>query len=156
MLVDRIMTRSVVTTEPTRSIQSAAHLMHEGRFRHLPVVRNGRIVGIISDRDVASRQQGLVGDIMHAAVISVRPETPIEIAAQLRHDNKIGALPVVDQRGDALVGIVSQTDLFGILGRLLGGDTPSSRLELRLHDLPPQLAQIAEVAQRRNISITSW
>ena len=70
-------------------------------------------------------------------------------------DNKIGALPVVDQARDALVGIVSQTDLFEVLARLLGGDGPSGRLEVRLEDLPRQLALVAAIAQRRQVSITS-
>lgn len=155
MLVSSIMTGSVITAEPTHSIQSAARLMHEGRFRHLPLARNGRVVGIISDRDIAARQHGTIGDIMHADVISVSPDTPVEVAAQLMLDNKIGALPVVDRATETLVGIVSQTDLFGVLARLLGGDAPNSRLELRLDDLPRQMAEIADIALRRQIHIIS-
>jgi CBS domain-containing protein len=56
MLVKAIMTRSVITTEAAHSIESAAHLMREGRFRHLPVVHHGHMVGIISDRDIVDRQ----------------------------------------------------------------------------------------------------
>ncbi|MBV8715900.1 MAG: CBS domain-containing protein [Chloroflexi bacterium] len=156
MLVESIMTRQVVTTEPRRTIQSAAQLMREGRFRHLPVVTNGALTGIISDRDVAARLDGAVSDIMHREVVSISPDTPVEVAAQLMLDNKIGALPVVDPTNEMLVGIVSQTDLFGVLAGLLGGGrAPSSRLELHLQDLPRQLAQLADIAQRRHITITS-
>jgi acetoin utilization protein AcuB len=155
MLVDSVMTRSVVTTEPSRPLHAAAHLMRGGRFRHLPVVREGRLIGIISDRDVQPRESRTVGEVMHAPVVTVTPDTPIEVAASLLIDNKIGALPVVEDGTDALVGIVSQTDLFGALARLLGGDGPNTRLELRLDDLPHQLAIIANLASERKVSIIS-
>ena len=155
MLVDSVMTRSVVTTEPSRTLHAAAHLMRAGRFRHLPVVRGGRLIGIISDRDVQLETSRSVGDVMHAPVVTVTPDTPIEVAASLLIDNKIGALPVVDDGTDALVGIVSQTDLFGALARLLGGDGPNTRLELRLDDLPHQLAVIANLARERQVNIIS-
>jgi len=51
MLVDSVMSRSVVTAEPTRSVQSAARLMRQGRFRHLPVLVRGHLVAMVSDRD---------------------------------------------------------------------------------------------------------
>jgi acetoin utilization protein AcuB len=155
MLVDSVMTRSVVTTEPSRALHAAAHLMHAGRFRHLPVVRGGRLIGIISDRDVQVQTSRSVAEVMHAPVVTVTPDTPIEVAASLLIDNKIGALPVVDDGTDALVGIVSQTDLFGALARLLGGDGPNTRLELRLDDLPHQLAVIANLARERQVTIIS-
>jgi acetoin utilization protein AcuB len=155
MLVESVMTRSVVTVEPTCSVDSAARLMHQGRFRHLPVVRDGRLIGILSDRDVAAHTDGTVGEVMHTHVISVSPETPVEVAARLLSDNKIGALPVLDPSTDRLVGIVSQTDLVAILARLLGGDGPSTRLELQLVDLPAQLALVASLAQHHHLHITS-
>jgi acetoin utilization protein AcuB len=58
MLVESVMTRAVVTTEFSRSVQSAARLMRDGHFRHLPVVSCGRLVGIVSDRDVAAGGEG--------------------------------------------------------------------------------------------------
>lgn len=149
------MTRSVVTVEPDSSMQSAARLMREGRFRHLPVVRNARLIGILSDREAALCREGSVSDAMHTEVIVVSPDTPIELAASLLIDNKIGALPVVDPLTDNLVGIVSQTDLFAILARLLGGGSPCTRLELQLDDLPRQLALVASLAQAHHVTIDS-
>jgi acetoin utilization protein AcuB len=155
MLVASVMTRPVVTTEPLCSVEVAARLMHDGRFRHLPVTSSGHLVGIMSDRDVRGRECCTVGEVMHTQVIVVSPETPIEVAASLMLDNKIGALPVLDNGTNALVGVVSQTDLFAILARVLGGDSPSTRLELRLEDVPYQLAQVATLAHQRRIPITS-
>ena len=155
MLVDSVMTRSVVTTEPSRSLHSAAGTMQAGRFRHLPVVQDGRLLGIVSDRDLNGHQSSTVADVMHSSVITVSPDTPVDVAARLMLENKIGALPVVDPGTDRLVGIVSQTDLFTVLVRLLRGDGPSTRLELELEDLPRQLADVAMAAHNRHISIAS-
>jgi acetoin utilization protein AcuB len=155
MLVQAIMTVELVTTDPSRSVESALRLMHEGRFRHLPVVQNGRLVGIISDRDVNSTALRTVGEVMHGDVITVTPDTPIDVAARLMLDNKLGALPVVHSAQGDLAGIVTQSDLFAVLARLLGGEGPSTRLELRLNNLAVQLAQVARLAVEHHVSISS-
>jgi acetoin utilization protein AcuB len=155
MLVESVMTRSVVTTEPHASARSAEAQMREGRFRHLPVVAHGRVVGIVSDRDVMGRDRQRIGEVMRAPVISVTPDTAVEVAAHLMSENKIGALPVLGTGAAQLLGIVSQTDLFDILALLLGGDGPSTRLELRLVDLPRQLAQLTALAYEVGVPITS-
>jgi acetoin utilization protein AcuB len=156
MLIDSVMTRSVVTTEPSRSCQSAARHMREGRFRHLPVVSHGHLVGMVSDRDVTGlRQHCTIGEVMRTDVISVPPDTPIEVAARLMLDNKIGALPVIEYGSDALAGIVTQSDLFEVLVRLLGGSGPSTRMEVHVSDLPRQLAEIKRLACEHHVPITS-
>jgi acetoin utilization protein AcuB len=150
------MTRTVITTEPSRTLQSAARSMREGRFRHLPVVSRGRLVGIISDRDVVAQREGqTVREVMHENVISVTPDTPIDMAAELMLDNKIGALPVVERGGGAVAGIVTQSDLFEVLARTLGGDRPSTRLALRLTDLAGELAMVTTLAHERRVRIES-
>jgi acetoin utilization protein AcuB len=155
VLVEQVMTRKVVTIEPTASVPSATALLHAGQFRHLPVAVDGRLVGIVSDRDLAHAEERQVGEVMHSPVVTVSVATPIEVAASLLAENKIGALPVVDGSTGELVGIVSQTDLFVVLARLLRGDGPSTRLELCLTDLPRQLAVIAAAADRQQVGITS-
>jgi len=156
MLVESVMTRAVVTTEPSRSVRSAALRMREGRFRHLPVLLRDRLVGIVSDRDVTASAEGAtVGEVMRADVICVAPDTPIEVAAQLMLDNQIGALPVVENGSSTPAGIVTQSDLFAVLARLLGGEGPSTRLEVCLNDPPRQLARITALACDRQVPITS-
>jgi acetoin utilization protein AcuB len=155
MLVETVMTRSVVTTDPRRSLESVARLMREGRFRHVPVLEFGRVVGMLSDRDVAHERTRRIGEAMRRDPIMVTSATPIEIAAGLMLDNKIGALPVVEDGSDTLVGIITQSDLFAVLGRLLGGDCPNTRLELRLHDLAGELAQVTRLAHERHVPISS-
>ncbi|SRR6266566_42048 len=156
MLVDSVMSRPAVTIEPHRSARAAAQLMRERRFRHLPVVRDGYLVGIVSNRDVVGRGETTVGDAMRNDVISVSPSTPIEVAAGLMLDNKIGALPVIADGIDRRpIGIVTQSDLFAVLARLLGSDAPSTCLELRLDDLSRRLAQVATLAYQCGVTIVS-
>ena len=156
MLVDSVMSRSVVTTEPAHSVESAARLMRESRFRHLPVLVHGHLVAMVSDRDVMSTgEHQTIREVMHTDVISIAPDTPVEVAAQLRLENKLGALPVVENGRDELAGIVTQSDLFEVLVRLLGGYGPSTRLEVRVTDLPRQLAAIARLACEHHAPITS-
>ena len=156
MLVESVMTRAVVTTEPSRSVHSAALRMREGRFRHLPVLLRDRLVGIVSDRDVTvGHEHRTVGEVMRTDVICVAPDTPIEIAARLMLDNQIGALPVVANGSSIPAGIVTQSDLFAVLARLLGGEGPSTRLEVRLNDPPRELAEMTALANDRHVPITS-
>jgi acetoin utilization protein AcuB len=129
--------------------------MHERRFRHLPVVHNEHLVGIVSDRDVVGREGCSVADVMHHDVLTVTPDTPIEVAAALMLDNRIGALPVVAEGAQAIHGIVTQSDLFEVLVGLLGADGPSTRLELHLDDLSRQLSQTAALAAQFTIPIVS-
>jgi acetoin utilization protein AcuB len=156
MLVESVMTRGVITTEFSRSVQSAARLMHDGHFRHLPVVSCGRLVGIVSDRDLtAGRERRTVGEVMRTDIICVAPDTPIEVAARLMLENKIGALPVVENGKHEPSGIVTQSDLFAVLARLLGGEGPSTRLELCLSDPNRQLSEVTALAYERHVPITS-
>jgi acetoin utilization protein AcuB len=149
------MTRSVVTIEPHRSPRSALLLMRTRHFRHLPVVAGGRLVGIVSDRDVAGAESGTVGDAMRRDVVTVTADTPVEVAARLMLDNKIGALPVLGAGRAELVGIVSESDLFRALAQLLEGDVPNTRIVLYLDDLSAQLARVATLAYERHVPITS-
>lgn len=154
MLVSAVMSRPVVTLEARREVRAAAELMRARRFRHLPIVERGRLVGIISDREADPDDRRPLAEVMHRQVITADERMPVEEAATLMLENKIGCLPVLDARGE-LVGIVTESDLFGLLARLLGGSVPSTRLELVLDDLPRQLAAIASLAHRHGLAISS-
>jgi acetoin utilization protein AcuB len=141
MFVKQVMTSPVTTVESLHFIAYADDLLREGRFRHLPVVRDGILVGIVSDRDVTlSRRTGgvrallTVESIMQQHVVTVTAETTVEEASRLMVVNKIGALPVMDD--GRLVGIVSQMDLLRTLTRLLGVTESSTPLRLELTEPP--------------------
>jgi acetoin utilization protein AcuB len=118
MFVRQIMTRRVVTVSPDTTLAEARRLLDEHRFRHLPVLVNGRLVGIISDRDLrsaagANGRQTAVGGLMTPKPFTVSSDTRVEEAARLMLDCRIGGLPVVD--GHELVGIVTGDDLLRAL-----------------------------------------
>jgi acetoin utilization protein AcuB len=124
------MTREVITISPKEGVMVAKHILDEKRIRHLPVVSDGKLVGIITDRDIRrnlpSPVPGLeihemsylldklqVQMVMTREVISVTPQTSIEAAANLLVAHKIGGLPVLD--GERLVGIITEIDLLKAL-----------------------------------------
>jgi acetoin utilization protein AcuB len=154
MLLVSIMTRQVVTVAPEEPARTAVRRMEEGGFRHIPVVRDGRLAGIVSDRDLQGASAATVGQVMRSDVVTAAEDTPVEVAASLMAERKIGCLPVVDP-ARSVVGIVSQTDLFLALARILGGGTPSTRLQLILHDPASDLAFVTAQARDRGVRIVT-
>ncbi|HEY3154091.1 MAG TPA: CBS domain-containing protein [Candidatus Binatia bacterium] len=125
-LVREIMMGSPVTLKPDDTLDLANDIISLGRIRHIPVVENHELIGIISERDLigaaASRIFGLkqksksallkgvlIKDIMKKHVVTMAPDTPIKDAAHLMADKKIGCVPVVES--GALVGLVTTTDV---------------------------------------------
>jgi acetoin utilization protein AcuB len=128
MRVRELMSTGVTTIEAGASCQKAVERMFQHKVRHLPVIGDdGELVGIVTDRDLRHHlfARGLfehddrrvddllgtipVSDIMSSPVISVAPDEPVEIAARLMLEDKIGSLPVVE--GGRPVGIITETDL---------------------------------------------
>jgi CBS domain-containing protein/nucleotide-binding universal stress UspA family protein len=126
MLVREWMTTVPVTVRPDAPVAEAQHLMRHRRIRHLPVVEGGRLVGIITDRDVRTTLPSpatslavgeirylldrlLVERVMTRSVITIGPDAPIADAVGLVLAHRIGALPVMED--DRLVGIITETDL---------------------------------------------
>jgi|SoiMethySBSTD1v2_1073268.scaffolds.fasta_scaffold522291_2 acetoin utilization protein AcuB len=157
MLVRSRMTADVVTTSPATTIAEALALTRKHRIRHLPIVADERLVGLVTDRDLRlamppnwADQQGnelrdalrnkTVGEFMVTNIVTTAPEAPIEQAARLLYEHKIGCLPVMS--GDNLVGILTETDVLRSFVELFGGGQPSSRLEIRLTNRPGELARV--------------
>lgn len=134
MLVKDFMTGEVTSLQETDTLLDAAMVFVRSSFRHLPVLRGKKVVGIITERDVKQFAPSLLSrttaeeynQIMETTPISrvmtknpttVRPEQPIFDAAQILHNRRVGCLPVV--KNDELVGIVTTTDLLGLLIRMM-------------------------------------
>jgi acetoin utilization protein AcuB len=160
------MTREIVTLSPDETAATALALCQERRIRHLPVLKGGRLVGIVSDRDLrsstpalgdparaAALQEVLVEDVMAREVVSVHPDDPIEQAANTMREARIGCLPVLD--GDELVGIVTASDVMDALVYLVGAHEPGSRMEVAIPDRPGTLAGAAGVFGMCGINIES-
>jgi CBS domain-containing protein len=112
------MTASPATCEPSTTLRLVARLMSDHDCAAIPVTESGRLVGIITDRDIVVRGVGLredapfleTRDFMSSPVIAIGPDEPIERAVELLTENVIHHLPVIDEKG-MLVGILAQSDL---------------------------------------------
>ena len=160
MLVYERMSRHPITVTPDVPIDEALKLMRESKVRRLPVVDKKdkhKLVGIVSEKDLlyASPSPATslsiyelhylvskikVADVMTKDVITVGEYTPLEEAARIMVDHKIGGLPVV--RNGTLVGIITETDLFKIFLELLGAREAGVRLTMLVPEQPGILATI--------------
>ncbi|HZA83876.1 MAG TPA: CBS and ACT domain-containing protein [Actinomycetes bacterium] len=150
MLVADAMTPEPATVPPEATVAAALAVMRRGRFRHLPVVAGGELVGVVAHSDleaspdappeVAESLAGRpVAELMSQDPVTVWAEEPVEVAARLLREHAIGCLPVLAD--DRLAGIITESDLFSVLLALLGGDEPSSRITLVLPDVPGALGR---------------
>lgn len=158
MLVQERMTANPVTIGPEASFEDALGLIREKKIRRLPVVdKNGDLVGIIVEKDLlyASPSPATslsvfevhyllsklkVKDVMTKRVITVGEDCPLEEAARIMVDHKIGSLPIV--RGKQVVGIVTETDVFRAMADALGGRASGVRVSMRVPDIKGELALI--------------
>lgn len=165
MLVGERMTHPVVHVSPDVAIQDALQLMKKENIRRMPVVKNGKLVGIVSDKDLlnASPSQATslsvwelnyllskitVSEVMTESVIVVTEGTPIEEAARIMADNKIGGLPVV--QGGNVVGIITETDIFRLMLELTGAREAGLRATFLLTDKPGELAKVTNAVAESN------
>jgi acetoin utilization protein AcuB len=171
MLVGERMTRNPVTITEDTSIDDALHLMRERKVRRFPILdKAGHLVGIVSDKDLLHAAPSpastlsvyemhyllaklTVKKVMSSPVITVSPDMPLEDAARIMADNKIGGLPVLD--GDELVGIITETDIFKILLELMGGRTSGLRVTVSLPDRRGNLAKLTQALADRGANIIS-
>ncbi|HEY7602275.1 MAG TPA: CBS and ACT domain-containing protein [Methylomirabilota bacterium] len=159
LTVRDVMVTGPVTVRPHETARHAYRLMRDHRFRHLPVVEDGQLVGILSDRDLRpvllspTLARARVGELMSEDLTTVGPDALVEEAASLLVVKKIGCLPVVaDGR---LVGIVTETDLLGVLVELLGLLTQSTRLDVAVAGGPDAYERIVEIIRAHDGRIIS-
>jgi acetoin utilization protein AcuB len=165
--------RNPITISPEASFFDARNLIHEKGIRHLPVIdKNNHLVGIVTDSDIREAAPSdatllsvqelnyLLGKLKVSAfmtpkqkLITITPDTLIEEAVQLMHDNKIGCLPVLEK--EKLYGIFTETDALGHLVDIFGFKQTGTRLTLALEDKPGTMLGILEVFKKYNINIIS-
>jgi acetoin utilization protein AcuB len=165
--------KNPITTSPEASFYEARNLIHEKGVRHLPVVdKNNMLVGIVTDRDIREAAPSdatllsvqelnyLLGKLKVSSfmtpkekLLTITPDTLIEEAIQLMHDNKIGCLPVVE--GGKLYGIFTETDALDHLVDIFGFKQKGTRLTLALEDKPGTMLGILEVFKRHNVNVIS-
>jgi acetoin utilization protein AcuB len=163
------MTPNVHSASPDTTIAEALKVTRSERIRHLPVLQDGQLVGLVTGRDLrlamppiwAEEHDELleqlntrrVREVMVTDIITTTATTPIEEAAKLMYANRVGCLPVLD--GEKLVGIVTETDMLRALVELFGAKQPSSRLEVHMPNKPGELARVVRlVGIEHRINIT--
>ncbi len=161
MLVRERMTRNPVLCAPDLSVNEAFDLMKKEHIRRIPVVdKSGKLMGIVSDKDLLRVSPSpattlsafeipyllskvKVNDVMTRKVVTVAEDTPIEDAARIMVDNKIGGLPVVNDSA-AVVGIITETDIFKTFLELLGARKPGVRITMYVKDRRGELARMSK------------
>jgi len=174
MLVKNWMSKTVITADVNDSMNTAMDLLKEHAIGMLPVMKNGKLVGIVTDRDLkrssASDATTLeihellfliskikVKDIMTKDPITVPFDFTVEEAAEVFLKNKISGAPVVDNRGQ-LVGAITKGDLFRVLISLTGVGKRGIQFAFQVEDLPGSIKGIADIIRRyggRMVSILS-
>ena len=159
MLVKERMSQPVIAVKPDVPIMEAMNLMKEEHIRRLPVVKDNKLVGIVSEKDLLNASpsdatslsvweinyllsQIKVSDVMTKNVFTVAEETPIEEAARFMVDNKIGGLPVM--REGRIVGLITETDLFKVLLELMGARESGVRVTALVPEKFGELAALTK------------
>jgi len=161
MLVKRRMSSPVITVSETTPVMEALDMMRRHSIRRMPVVdKKGKMVGIISDKDLLNAGPSdatslsvwevnyllaklLVKEVMTKKVLTVAEDTPIEEAAYIMAENKIGGLPVV--RSGEIVGLITETDLFKIFLELMGARDEGVRVTALVPEKKGELAVLTRV-----------
>lgn len=168
MFVADWMTRSVVTVAPDDSVSQAMQLMRERGIKHLPVVRDGAVLGVISDRDIKAYTpskgtsldvfeinyllaKAKVKDAMGSKLTTTTADTPVEEAALVLSEMNIGCLPVVE--GDVLVGIISDRDIFRALVDITGVRHGGHRICVTVADAPGTIREITDIVRRHGFHL---
>jgi len=174
MIVKNWMSKNVITVDVNDSMQDAMKNLKEHDIRMLPVMKKGKLVGIITDRDLkkasASDATTLevhellyllmkikVKNIMTRDVITVPPDYTVEETAQVLQKNRISGAPVVDADGQ-LVGTITQTDLFRVLISLTGVGNGGIQFGFQVEDRPGSIKEVADIIRiygGRMVSILS-
>ncbi len=161
MLVKYWMTRSVVTIDSQESMQQAMTLMKEHKVRMLPVLKKGKIVGVVSDTDLkrasASDATTLdvhellyliskikVKDIMAKKPVTVPEDWTVEETAELLMAKKISGAPVVNSEG-SVVGIITRDDLFKVLISLSGLGKRGVQFAFQIEDRPGSIKELTDI-----------
>jgi acetoin utilization protein AcuB len=160
MLVGQRMSRPVITVGPDLPITEALNLLRREKIRRAPVIEKGKLVGIVTIADIqnASPSQATslsiweinyliskitVKDVMAQKVLTVQEDIPIEDAARLMADNKIGGLPVL--RGNEMVGMITETDLFKVFLEMMGARNLGVRLSILMPNRAGEIAKVSKV-----------
>ncbi len=171
MLVRERMSAHPITVTPETSLHDALRAMREAKVRRLPVLgKSGRLVGIVLEKDLLYASPSpatslsiyelnylvskiTVGELMTRDVVTVSEDCPLEEAARIMVDNNISGLPVM--RGEMLVGMITESDLFKIFLELLGARTMGMRVTVKVPEGKGVLARLTEALAAHGANIVT-
>ncbi len=171
MLVKDRMTSDLIAITPVTTFPEGFRIMRERGIRHLPVVDDGgKLIGIVTQTDLLHASPSAattlsvfemsyllanlhVQEVMSSPPITVSEDAPLEEAARLMVEKKIGCLPVM--RDGDLVGMITETDIFETFVEVLGGEEASLRVTVRVLDVRGELARLAGVIAGQGGNICS-
>lgn len=169
MFVKNKMTRNPHTISPDQTIPDAHAIMVENGVKRLPVMKNNKLVGIVSREDIQSASPSKattfsVGEItyllsktkikhiMSKNIVTISPDVLLEEAATLMRDQRVGFLPVVED--DKLVGIITESDIFDSFIELLGFREKGTRLTIEAIDEPGIMSNLTSIISKFGANIT--
>ena len=164
MLVKGWMTSDVMTIDEDTSMMKASEIMRENNIRRLPVMHKGKLVGIVTDRDIkeASPSKATtldvhelyyllselkIKDIMSTHVFTISPEETVEKAAVKMLEHHISGLPVVNDKGK-VVGLITQWDIFKVLVSLTGVYRGGIQFAFNLEDRPGSIKEVGDLIRK--------
>jgi acetoin utilization protein AcuB len=170
MFVSDWMTKKVFAVSPDDSVTDSVKLMKEKGIKHIPVLKDNKLKGIISDRDIKeycpSKATTLdvyelhyllaktkVRALMKTKVITSTPESPVEEAAMTMFDHNIGCLPVLDK--GMLAGIISDRDIFRALVDITGVRHGGHRFYMTIEDRPGSIKEVADIIRKHGFHLQS-
>lgn len=170
MSVSDFMTKNLVVADPEMKIFDAVDLMKKNNIHRLPVVKNERLVGLITEGTIQSAlpskatslsvyevnyllNKTTVADVMVKEVMTIKPEALLEDGIFQMRQNNIGVLPVLDGN-DTLVGIITNNDIFDAFLKITGYNDGGTRIQLRIpEDHKGILADITRLLAASGFSI---
>ena len=171
MFVGERMSRPVIFVTPDASINDVLAMFRKEHIRRAPVMKDAKLVGIVSERDLLNASPSpittlsiwemnyliskvKVKDVMSKKVITVDQDAPIEEAARIMADKKIGGVPVVS--AGKVVGIITETDLFKVLLEFMGARQKALRVTATLEDKPGQLERLTKAIAENGGNFVSF
>lgn len=171
MLIRNFMTKKVITIDADDSMQKAIQMLRQHKINMLPVTHNGKVVGVVSDRDLKKASPSdatdlevhelkyllnkiKVKDIMTKKVITLQPDFTIEEAAEVLLNKDISGAPVVDAKGD-LVGIITNSDLYKALISLSGLGRRGIQFAFQVEDRPGSIKELTDIIRNSGARIAS-
>ena len=171
MFVGERMSHPVIAVSPEIPVHDVLVMFKKEHIRRAPVMKDDKLVGIVSERDLLNASPSpvtslsvwemnyliskvTVKQVMSKKVKTIDIDTPIEEAARVMADSKIGGMPVV--RSGKVVGMITETDLFKIFLELMGARTKAIRVTAEIEDHPGQLAKITKAIAEEGGNFVSF